>query len=256
MEHNQTYKGIITRYNQVKKFGFVSTKDDQSFFFFIDTNERHNMNTQEMAYKKGHYCIGDEVEFKLKPSLKEVDKLEAYDLIFFKNEKIDLLLNEANQADHLLGYLKLINEEWAVKHVSTYVIIPLEISTWEENIYKTYHSRLEQLVPFRLIKRKKIDYLKAELTDTVYIKEYYDLQLAKENGTVLKAKITGKNSDGIFATVLNNQVHGFIRLLKNADQTQILKFEKITKGDYVNALVKSILGDKRVTLSLLEDEEC
>lgn len=254
-ENNKTYNGHITRYDSDRHFGFVETQDENSYFFFFDKTEQIQLKKQRLINKIHKFCSGDKVEFKLRPSRKSIDKLEAYDLKFIKNERREQLINEANQSDNLLGYIKLIdNEKLFVKHISTYVFIPLVISNWETSLDEVYYNRVEQLVTFRLTQTQKIDKLSAVLTDTKFIDEYYELQSAKDNETILTANITGKNSDGLFATLLNGQVEGFVPISKNPDTLELLKFEKLRKGNKADVKIKSIFNNKKVSLTLIDNE--
>lgn len=259
IENDKTYIGHITLYDNERNFGFVESEDEQSYFFFIDKKEQLReqikLRKQGQRSKTHQFCSGDEVEFKLKPSQKATEKTEAYDLKFIKNERREQLINEANQSDNLLGYIKLIdNDKLFVKHISTYIFIPLVISNWETNIDEVYYNRAEQLVTFRLTQTQKIDKLKAVLTDTKFIDEYYELLSAKENETVLTAKITGRNSEGLFATLFNGQVNGFVPISKNPDSLELLKFEKLRKGNSTDVKVKHIFNDKRVSLTFADNE--
>lgn len=254
-DNNQTYKGHITRYDSDRHFGFIETPEGNSYFFFFDMTEQIQLKKRRLIDRIHMLCSGDEVEFNLRPSKKSIDKPEAYNLKFIKNERREQLINEAHQSDKLLGYIKLIdNEKLFVKHISTYVFLPLLISSWETKLDEVYYNRVEQLVTFRLTQTQKTDRLRAVLTDKKYIDEFYELQLAKKNEAILTANIAGRNSDGLIATILEGRIKGFVPISKNPDNNNLLKSEKIRIGSIVPVRIKQILKNKRVSLALADNE--
>jgi cold shock CspA family protein len=255
-ENSKIYIGHITRFDSERHFGFVETENENSYFFFFEKTEQIQLKRQGLINKIHKFCSGDEVEFKLRPSQKDTNKTEAFDLRFIKNERREKLIEEANQSDNLLGYLKLIdNDKFFVKHISTYVFIPIDISDWETDLHETYTNRLDKLVNFKLTQTQKIDKLKAILTDMKFIDEYYELKSAIDNATILTATITGKNSQGLFATILNGHIDGFIPVSTNPDNFELLKFEKLRKGNNTNVKIKHIFNNKKVSLTLTENEQ-
>lgn len=254
-ESNNTYIGHVSRFDNERHFGFVETENEKSYFFFFDKTEQIQLKRQGLIDKIHKFHSGDEVEFKIRPSQKDERKFEAYDLKFIKNERRENLVTEANQSDTLLGYLKLIdNDRFYVKHKSTYVFIPLDISEWETDLDEIYYNRIDKLVNFKLTQTQKIDKLKAVLTDVMFSKEYYEIKSAFDNETTIQATITGKNSQGLFATILNGRIEGFIPISKSPDSTELLRFEQIRKGSVKDVRVKYMFNNKKVSLALTDNE--
>ena len=226
-ENSKIYIGHITRFDSKRHFGFVETENENSYFFFFDKTEQIQLKKQGVVNKIHKFCSGDEVEFKIRPSQKDINKVEGFDLKFIKNERREKLIEEANQSESLLGYIKLIDsDKLFIKHISTYVFIPLDISDWETDLDEIYTNRVDELVNFKLTQTQKIDKLKAVLTDVKYSNDYYELKSAIDNETTLSATITGKNSQGLFATIKNGRIEGFISVPKNPDNIELLKFQK------------------------------
>ena len=94
-ESDKKYNGNITRIENSKRFGFIETKNDNSYFFFIDRKEQTQMKRQGLIDKRHTFCSGDEVEFQLRPSQRELGKYEAYNLKFIKNERRQKLIEES-----------------------------------------------------------------------------------------------------------------------------------------------------------------
>lgn len=254
-EISKIYNGHITRYDSERHFGFVETENENSYFFFYEKTEQIQLKKQGLINKIHKFCSGDEVEFKIRPSKKETNKIEAFDLRFIKNKRREKLIEEANQSDYLLGYIKLIdNDKLFIKHISTYVFIPLDISDWETDLDEIYTNRVDKLVNFKLTQIQKTDKLKAVLTDVKFSNDYYELKSAIDKETILSATITGKNSQGLFATIQNGQIEGFIPISKSPENIELLKFEKIKKGSNTNVRVKHIFNNKRVSLALADND--
>lgn len=254
-ENNKIYIGHVTRFDNERHFGFVETEEEQTYFFFFDKKEQIKLKKQGLIDKIHKFHSGDEVEFKIRPSQKDNNKFEAFDLKFIKNERRENLVAEANQSETLLGYLKLIdNEKLFVKHKSTYVFIPLDISEWETDLEEVYYNRIDKLVSFKLTQTQKTDKLKAVLTDVKFDQNYYEIKSAVDNEKTLQATITGKNSQGLFATIFNGQIEGFIPISKNPDSNELLKFEQVRIGTIENVKVKHIFNNKRVSLVFADND--
>jgi ribosomal protein S1 len=183
MESTKVYNGYVSYYNTNKHFGFIECEDGNSYYFFLDAKDLKRKNRE--LYKMGLSILkkkiytGDEVNFKLKNSN---DKIEAYDMEFVGNYRRQLLIDEAVEKQTLLGYLKQIEGNFFVKHISTYVFVPLKISVYEIDIDSVYTQRLNQLVKFKLEQKKHIDKLSAILVDRKFsdswekVKEAFDTQ--------------------------------------------------------------------------------
>jgi ribosomal protein S1 len=248
-EDNKTYSGQVIRFESERNFGFVETENGESYFFRFDKKEQIENKKNGLIDRIHKFCPGDEVEFNIRSSTRTNTKLEAYNLKFIRNERREKLIDESNTSGILSGYLKLIdNEKFFVKHITTYVYVPIEISGWETDLEEVYSKRVNQLVHFSLINTAKINKLKAVLTDVRFVKEYDILKSALEDSTILKATITGKNSDGFFATVLNGEIQGFIPL-NNIHELDI-EIHHLKKGYPAQVKVKYIFPNKRVSLSL------
>jgi len=245
------YTGHVTRFNNERYFGFVEDETENSYFFFFDKALHKQLQKKGLVDKIHKFCSGDEVQFKLRPSQKDPYKLEAYDVTFIRNERREKLIQQATAGYELMGYIKLIdNDTLFIKHISTRVFLPLEISHWVTDLDEIYTDRIDTLVSFKLNQTQKIDNLKAELTNIKFIEEYYQLQSAMINQTILEAIITGKNSKGSFCTILNKQINCFIPKLKDPYYMELLQSNNLTKGNTLNVKVIRINNNKSIALQL------
>jgi len=246
-----TYKGYVTRVEPERQFGFIETENGCTYFFAIDNKGERKRKQLGLMDKIHKFCSGDEVEFQVRTTRKDKNKIEAYSLKFIRNERRQKLIDEAILNDSMLGYIKLIdNESFFIKHISTHVFIPLSISAWETDLEEVYNKRIDKLVKFRLIETHQIDKLKAVLTDVRFLPEYYELQSAINNDFILSATITGKNSKGLFAEILNGRIEGFIPISKNPKELELMKFEKFRKGSVAKVRVKCLFDNRKASLIL------
>lgn len=252
MDTSKIYTGHVARFDYNKYFGFIETDARSSYFFFYDKAEVARQ--RRAGFNTGHkFSAGDEVEFKLRPSLKDPAKAEAYDVIFIRNERRDKLIEEANNAEFLLGYLKQIDgDKLFVKHISTYMTIPVNVSAWEMDLKKVYTNRLDQLVSFTLTDTEKPDKLSAVLKDRVFSPAYEKVSALKASGEICKAIIKAKNADGYAAVLINAEVDAFIPLPRDLSPTETAAFFCYEKAAEVAVRVKNIYDNGRVSLGLAE----
>ncbi|MDR1897340.1 MAG: hypothetical protein LBR10_11180 [Prevotellaceae bacterium] len=248
----QIYNGIISYYNEIKHYGFIESEDGNSYYFFVDIRqlkqkiiELRRQNSNEIIKYK--FCSGDEVQFKIK---KSNDKIEVYAVEYIRNVRKQLLINEADKNQILFGYLKQINDDkFFVKHISTYVFVPIKISNYEIDIDEVYTQRLNKLVQFKLTQTKKIEKLSAILVDRKFSDEYKILKKHYQSGIPLLAKITGRNTKGLFATVMD-KYKGFITLPKESTIEDNERFQAIKRWSEVLVILKYSPGDHSTNLQL------
>jgi cold shock CspA family protein len=254
IENIITFVGYVSRYNSDRKFGFVETDDKQSYFFKFDKVGIKRQKAQGIINDIHVFCSGDEVEFQLRPSNEKEGSLEAYNMVFLKNERRDALIIESLENEKLHGYIKLVdNDKLFIKHISTYVYISVEISEWENNLQETYYDRLEALVSFTLTQTNKISKLKARLTDVRYIDDYYELLSIKDNEISIPSIITGKNSVGLYVTILDGKYQGFVLLSQNHKPLEPQNLDKYKKGEIVDVFIKNIpFNNKNLRLTKAE----
>lgn len=240
IDYTQTFKGFISRFDVEKSYGYIETPSHGSFFFFIDTTIYRNKKELNEAHK---FRAGDEVEFKVKKYTDGANK--AYDLKFIQNTRRDKIINEATEFNTLKGYLKKVENKYFVKHLETYIFIPLAISEWETDLDLIYDDRINTLVLFELHNLKKPTQIFATLKDRVLKPEFRLLTEIKEANATTMASVTGKNEFGLFATIFNSTMKAFIRLV---DAGEILEYSDSKKGDVVEVKVSSLSPESKIVI--------
>jgi len=197
---NRIHNGVVSRFDTKKHYGFIECENN-SYFFFIDSDD---INAKIIALKKQGikanmktiYNVGDEVNFKLKYL---GDTVEAFDIEYVGNKQRQLLIEEYQEKKVLLGYLKKINDGFFVKHISTYVFLPVEISKYE--IDSVYDERINQMVQFQLKNINKIDKIKAVLTDRKYICEWEKIKELFEKQEIVNGIIKHRTKGGFIVDI-------------------------------------------------------
>lgn len=240
----KTYIGHIVRLKKQQNFGFIESENFEEFFFYIDKKE-YNVNKNNGGIKNTKkFCLGDEVKFKLRKSLIYEFELEAYDIIFVKNRRIELLIEEAKQNKILNGFLKLIDDDnFYVKHIPTYIFIKLKISKSETDIQDNYYNKINSLVEFELTHIEKIDKLSAVLTNRKFKDVDKTILNIIESKEVITATITGRNLKGYYVTFLDNTTKSFIYLKK--DTMDLTNFKK---GEKINVIIKETTNSYKLEM--------
>lgn len=241
MEINQVHIGHIVRLNNENTYGFIETENGELYFFhaLAEKKRQKKLKQEGLLPTIQNYISGDQVSFKLRLSQKIDYKFEAYDVTFLVNEGRNLLINEFEKNNILHGYIKIIDSnKFYIKHITTYIHLPILISDWEDNIDEVYTNRENKLVSFRLNQTEKIDKLAAILSDTKFIDEYYVLMSHFDNNTNLQAVITGKNNNGYYALLFDGKIEGFINYIFKSTIIKDDSFSHFKKGDFVTVRIK------------------
>ena len=251
MNAETIYKGIVTYFSIERHFGFIDSELQEDIFFFIDTMQIRKMKKEGLALPRKVFFNGDEVYFKVRNSTKGSSGLEAFDLRYIQNEKIDEMLSLIREEKPLTGYIKKLDDGYYVKDKQTYLFIPIEISDWETGNEYVYEHRINELVNYRVERIPKHQKnIKAILPDRIFSSTYHQLLALKENRELITVRITGKRKGGYFGAFLNNTVDCFIIVKEEQDKPGALK-----TGDIVACRIKYINLSKVVQMELAREIE-
>ncbi|GHT03388.1 hypothetical protein AGMMS49525_08380 [Bacteroidia bacterium] len=260
---NQIYNGVVSFYHIQKHFGFIEC-DNNSYYFFIDTGDIKAKNIELRRKKikqkiKTKYNIGDEVNFKLKYV---DDKKEAYDIEYLGNAQRQLLVNEAEEKLILVGYLKKVDDNFFVKHISTYLFIPVKISKYEIDIDSVYENRINQLIQFQLENTKKIDNLKAVLVDRKFRYDWNQIQDLFEKQEIVSGLIKHRTKGGLIVDILGsdaflpgsqidvNPIRDYDALIGKTIEFKVIKINKEFENIVIShkVLIEEKLENKKTKL--------
>lgn len=236
MNPDTVYKGTVTFFSLERHFGFIDSEIQEDLFFFIDVTKMRKMKPEEKQGQQTSYIRGDEVYFKIKPAINGRTGIEACDLRYIRNEKVDELLGLIREQKPLTGYIKKLNSGYYIKDKQTNLFIPLHISFWEVGLEEVYESRINEPVSYIVEKiPRKLKNMKAVLPDRIMSKTYSQLVDLKENKELVSVRISDKTKDGYFGTFLNNAVTCFVLFKSIPENTP-----ELNKGDFVACWITHI----------------
>ncbi len=240
MDTNQEHVGYVTRYFKDRSFGFIENEAGEVYFFFRDKVELMQQKQAGLISFIHSFNEGDRVSFKLRESVKQEGKLEAYDVVYLTNKHVELLTSEFENNSVLEGKLKIVDEaKFFVHHSDTGMDLPVSISAWEENLEEVYHARENTLVSFKITKVGKKHKFSVALTDIQLIPAYYEIMSHYSNQTTLPGKVTGINKFGVHVAICQGKVKGFIYFSPNMELEEVNdKLRQLQKGVEIEVWVK------------------
>jgi cold shock CspA family protein len=234
MKKSGRINGQVIRYIEDKNYGFIESEKGDIFFFKNDRKRQKELKREGKIDQVHKYSSGDEVTFLPAKSPDPALGALASEVSFVRNIKRTALVDESESKGILQGTLKKLEDDsWFVVHTNTNVYVPLSISTWEIDREKTYDSRLDQLVGFKLTQTHNLDKLTAILSDRKFSPNFQLLRDHYDNQTTLKVTITGKNQHGYFAKLAFGDFVGFIKLDKKASRFQADQYKQLQKDQEV-----------------------
>jgi cold shock CspA family protein len=234
MKQGEKISGRVVRYLEDKNYGFIESDKGDTFYFKNDRKRQKELKREGKIDKVHNFSSGDEVTFiPTKSPDPELGAL-ASEVRFVGNTGITILAHESDQKGVLQGTLKKMEDDsWFVIHTTTGVYVPLSISNWEIDLEKTYESRVDQLVGFKLTQTHSLDKLSAILSDRKFSPNFQLLRDHYDDQTTLKVTITGKNQHGYFAKLSFGDFVGFIKLDKSASRFQADEYKQLQKDQEV-----------------------
>jgi cold shock CspA family protein len=234
MKEGARINGQVIRYIEDKNYGFIESEKGDVFFFKNDRKRQKELKREGKIDRVHNYSSGDEVTFIPAKSPDPALGAFASEVIFVSNAKRTALADESEAKGILQGTLKKLDDDtWFVVHTNTNIYLPLPISKWEIDLEKTYESRVDQLVGFKLTQTHNLDKLSAILIDRRFSPDFQKLRDHYDDETTLKVTVTGKNQHGYFATLPFGGFVGFIKLDKNASKLQANEYKQIQKDQEV-----------------------
>lgn len=234
MKTEERISGQVVRYLEDRNYGFIESEKGDTFFFKNDRKRQKELKREGKIDRVHKYSSGDEVTFVPAKSPDPALGALASDVSFVKNTRRTSLADESDQNGTLQGNLKKLEDDsWFVVHTRTNVYVPLGISEWEIDLDKTYESRVNQMVGFKLTQTHNLDKLSAILVDRKFSPNFQLLRDHNDNQTSLKVIITGKNQHGYFAKLAFGDFEGFIKLDKKASKSQVDQYNKLQKDEEV-----------------------
>jgi hypothetical protein len=186
-----------------------------------------NGSVDEKHLKKKHvFHIGDTVSFTAGLSGRG-DKMVASNIQFLYNNALDVLINKARTENNFIGYLKIVDDNYFVKEIDSYLFFPVLTSPWQ---VKPTEAELNEAVTFALDNLEKKEKITASLFTQKFVPEYYSAERAFKKQEIVEAKVYKVSPHGIYLDVFGDKVQAKIPLKND-------KLKDVKPGDKLNVRI-------------------
>ena len=233
------YQGVITFINHEKQYATIDYKKDdkkKTITCKVGAMEQLKSDANKNSRKLHHYRVGDEVNFEIKLTDRG-DKMTAYNVRFLYNTALELLLNKTVVENRFLGFLKLVDDQFFVKELDSYIFFPLVLSKWEK---EPDEKLFNEAVDFKLIHLDKPKNISAELFTHEYIPEYKSALHYYKNKIPIDATVYKVSPYAAYVHVVGTKIQAKIDV-SNAGATEL------QEGSVVKVLI-SYLSNKRIVV--------
>lgn len=204
--------------------GNVSFVNHEKKYIIIEYEEKGKKKTvngsvdEKQLKKKQLFHIGDRVSFTVGLSSRG-DRMIASNIQYLYNTALDVLINKAKTENNFTGYLKVVDGNYFVKEIESYLFFPVPLSPWQ---LKPTDAELNEPVTFALENTEKKNKITARLYNNKYIPEFY---------TAVKLN---KAKSPVDAIVYKVTPHGiYLNLVEDKIQVKIPFKEGIKAGDQI-----------------------
>jgi ribosomal protein S1 len=240
------FRGKITFINndsQKATIEYISNNKIKSIQAIVDDIHQERMVAQRLIKKPHRFLIGDNVKFVIKKSSANV--FFADQVIFEFNNAIDLLIDKSRIANKFLGYIKVVEDNYFIKEIESYLFFPLQLSKFE---IPPVANESDKAVAFKLLNIEKPEKLKAELYNHNYIPGFKVAVKQHKSEEAVDAVVTKITPYGVFVVLTESKLEAKLPV------DEMLS-EKINKGEI--GLDKSIavkikhLTSERIVIEMI-----
>lgn len=162
-----------------------------------------NGSVDEKTVKTKHvFQIGDTVSFTVGLSGRG-DKMVADNINFLYNTALDVLINKAKTENNFIGYLKVVDDNYFVKEIDSYLFFPVPLSPWQ---IKPTEAELNEAVTFALENTEKKHKITAKLYNNKYTSEFYTAVKFNKANSPVEATVYKVGPHGIYLNLINDKI--------------------------------------------------
>jgi len=240
-------QGKVSFVNHEKKYVMIEYEVNdkkKNINGVVDDKTQQDLIKKGVIKKKHLFHIGDVVNFVAGLSGRG-DKMVASNIQFLYNTALDTLLNKAKTENRFTGYLKIVDDNYFVKEIDSYLFFPVTISPWQ---LKPSEADLNEPVDFMIENLERKEKATAKLFDNNYIPEFSAALKLHKTKTPVDAEVYKISPHGIYLNVVKDKIQAKIPLAKNND-AQHLKDVKL--GDKIKVLI-SYLSPLKIVVEAVE----
>ncbi|MBK8609328.1 MAG: hypothetical protein IPL84_05110 [Chitinophagaceae bacterium] len=189
--------------------GHVSFVNHEKKYIIIEYDDKgkkkvvHGNIDPKFLKKKHSFSIGDTVTFSVGLSGRG-DRMIASDIEYLYNTALDVLINKAKTENNFIGYLKVVDDQYFVKEIDSYLFFPVPLSPWQ---LKPTDAELNEAVTFALENTEKKNKITAKLYNNKYIPEFYTAVKLNKANTPVDATVYKVTPHGIYLNLVADKIH-------------------------------------------------
>lgn len=220
------FKGTISFINHAKKNAMIDYEQGgkkKTVSFKTELPEKND--------RKSHkYRVGDEVKFKVKLSDRG-DKMIAYEIRFLYNTAMEKLVQRARIDNRFKGYIKLVDEDYYIKELDSYLFFPLAISKWENA------PKGEEAIDFSFLNLDKPNSISAGLFTHDFIPEYSKAQHHVKSKTPVEGVVIKVSPYASYINLFGGKIQAKLDIKATAG-------EPLKEGDTVKVIITYLAGNR------------
>lgn len=213
-------QGKISFINHEKKYAiieYMNAGKKKNVNGSIDPKIQQQLKEKGLIKKKHHFLVGDVVNFKIKLSDRG-DRMIATEIEFKYNTALDVLIDKSRTVNNFIGYLKVVDDQYFVKEIDSYLFFPVPMSPWQ--VFPT-EKELNEQVNFALNNIDKKEKINASLFDNKYIPEFNAAVKLSKSGEVIEAVVYKISPHAVFVNVIGDKIQGKIAPEKLSETIQV-----------------------------------
>ena len=232
---SQTIEGKISFINHEKKYAMIEYEEgnkNKTVRASIDEQSQKQMKAKNIIKKTHHFMVGDVVSFQVKLSDRG-DRMMASGTEFLYNNALDVLINKSFVSNKFIGYLKMVDDNYFVKEIDSYLFFPVPFSAWQ---IVPEELDLNEQVHFSLENIDKKEKIYASLFNNKYIPEFEQAVKLFKTKTPVMAEVFKVSPYSIYLNIISEKI-----------QAKIDFEEGLNVGDKIEVLI-SYLGKNKIAV--------
>ena len=232
---SQTIEGKISFINHEKKYAMIEYEEgnkNKTVRASIDEQSQKQMKAKNIIKKTHHFMVGDVVSFQVKLSDRG-DRMMASGTEFLYNNALDVLINKSFVSNKFIGYLKMVDDNYFVKEIDSYLFFPVPFSAWQ---IVPEELDLNEQVHFSLENIDKKEKIYASLFNNKYIPEFEQAVKLFKTKTPVMAEVFKVSPYSIYLNIISEKI-----------KAKISFEEGLNVGDKIEVLI-SYLGKNKIAV--------
>ncbi len=197
--------GHVTFVNHEKKYIIIEYEENgkkKVVHGSVDDKQQQKWIDKKLIKKKHLFHIGDTVSFTSGLSDRG-DRMTASSIQYLYNTALDVLINKAATENNFIGYLKVIDDNYFVKEIDSYLFFPVPMSPWQ---IKPTDTELNEAVTFALENLDKKEKITAKLYNNKYIPAFYTAVKLNKTNTPVDATVYKVTPHGIYLNLIDDKI--------------------------------------------------